>query len=315
MTDSDFDHMIDARKIEEESAHPTHKVGALIIGENFKIAHANFWPKLLHTHIGPDKKLGNASTTVHAEIAVLSEACGAEGADFYVTDLPCPNCAKMLAEARIANLYIDHATHQTPLGKKMEPFFQKVSLPILKAAGINTFEVDIESKTIEQLLHAEDSALVSAQHTVHNVEIGSNDITQKRFLTLISEHQTLENLDLPYAAAIARDKTGNGHFLFVYPQRSVGLSEAEADRLRAIQNKYKPSLQPLNRLLLSCTRFGLDIVPDYIFSSQVPTSREFVNMIGAGLLSLTIGDKTKCRDQWGLKALAQLREINRFKVL
>ncbi|MBI1301746.1 MAG: hypothetical protein GC137_08835 [Alphaproteobacteria bacterium] len=314
MTDSHFDHMIDARKIENESAHPTHKVGAVLIRDNFKIARANFWPEILHEHIGADKKLGNASTTVHAEIAALLDTCVTEAADFYVTDLPCPNCAKMLSEARVSNIYIDHATHQTPLGKKMRPFFEKVSIPILKAAAINVYEVNIEDMTITPLVEGDDAALLSVQHPVHKLEISNHDISQKRFFTLISDYEEIKNLDLPYASTIAKDKNGQHHFLFAYPQRSVGLSEMEADRLRNMQNKYKPSIQPLNRLLLSCARFGLKIEPKYLFTSQVPTSREFVNMIGAGYLSITIGDETKCRDQWGLRALAQLKKINCFKL-
>jgi dCMP deaminase len=49
------------------------------------------------------------STSVHAEARLIGEAARAgrstEGAAIYVTDFPCPPCAKLIADAGIARLY------------------------------------------------------------------------------------------------------------------------------------------------------------------------------------------------------------------
>jgi len=52
---------------------------------------------------------GEISTSVHAEARLIAEAArqgrSTEGAALYVTDFPCPPCAKLIASAGIARLY------------------------------------------------------------------------------------------------------------------------------------------------------------------------------------------------------------------
>ena len=49
------------------------------------------------------------STAIHAEASLIAEAArrgvGVAGAELYVTDFPCPACAKLIAAAGIAKLY------------------------------------------------------------------------------------------------------------------------------------------------------------------------------------------------------------------
>ena len=59
-------------------------------------------------------------------------------------------------------------------------------------------------------------------------------------------------------------------------------------------------------ILLHFGKNGLKMEPEYLYSSQPPTAREFVNMIGAGHNHLYIGEPSKYRDEWGLKAREQL---------
>lgn len=302
-----FKYMALARDAEQQSMHPAHKVGALICGtdrntEHYEIAKSNFWPVLLEKHIGKDKKLGNASTTVHAEVAAICAAPATENATIYVTDLPCPNCAKVMAEARIKNIYTDALTHDTPLGQKMKPYFDEVSTPILKNAGISVYEINSETKTITQIITPTPNNLLRIHRPIRHIPLEHSDINQAAFINMI-EQQTI---DTSFAACYAKSALGQYNFLLAQPQRSVGLLQEQADDISNLQNKYEPTLQPINRLLLTCARYGLKIDGDYLYSSQTPTSREFVNMIGAGYTSLHIGDRNKCRDDWGLKALAQL---------
>lgn len=309
-----FTHIKMALEIEEQSPHPEHKVGALLHGNDtrkqpFLVAKSNFWPPLLEDAIGYDKKLGNASTSVHAEIATILDAPATEDASIYITKLPCPNCAKAIAGARIKNIYIDSGTHNTELGQRTKPYFDEVSLLILKSAEINVFEVDIEKNKIHTLYTANQNTALSIEHPIQMQPVDINQIDTEKFDQLISKQDPKS----PFAACFARTPLGKYHFISAKPHRSPGLREEDAQHIREIQNKYMATLQPLNRLLLTCARFGLKIDENYLYSSQTPTSREFVNMIGAGYEHLSIGDTTISRDQYGLTAIKQIRDLDIIK--
>lgn len=309
MSINHFEYMALARNIEKRSMHPVHKVGALIIGadrhgEHYQISKSNFWPALLEKHIGRNEKLGNASTTMHAEVAVICAAPATQDATIYVTELPCPNCSKIMAEARVKNIYTDTRAYDTILGQKMKPYFDKVSIPILKHAGISVYEINTEANTIIQTVTPTPNTLLQIHRPIRHIPLGQADIHKDVFINMIKEQEG--NIQTPFAACYARSPLGQYNFLFAQSHRSTGLSLEQADDISGHQNKYEPTLQPINRLLLTCARYGLKIDDDYLYSSQTPTSREFVNMIGAGYTNLHIGDRTKCRDDWGLKALAQL---------
>lgn len=310
MHQSHFHFMQIALDIESQSPHPDHKVGAVIHGKDkngqeFTIARSNFWSPALEEKIGRENKLGNASTTVHAEIAALCNAPFTEQTTLYITDLPCPNCAKAMAETRIKTLYIDSDTHNTPLGLKIKPFFDNISLPILKSAGIEIYELHTKTKTSKLILDADSHKLIEIEHPAVIIPI-NKEISDKIFQEYIRENAPTS----PFAACFAKSPLGNIIFMLTRPHRSIGLSKEHSDQLSNLQTKYLPTLQPVNRLLLNCARHGYKILPDYIFSSRVPTSREFVNLIGNGYTSLFIGDTSQSRDEFGLQALEQLQKLN-----
>lgn len=316
MHDTPFLLMETALKTEAESPHPTHKVGALISGtdangDTYKIARSNFWPPLLEKHIGRDQKLGNASTTVHAEISVLFQAPATEGSALYVTDLPCPNCAKVVAEARLKTVYIDDHTHHTPLGQKMKPYFEMVSLPILDAAGIEVFELNTQKRSITPLATPSKRKLVPIERPVQHIPLESAQVNEQHFLALVKEQPA----DIPFASCYAKSSLGNYVYLCATAHRSIGLTAGQAMNIEAAQDKYTPYLKPLNRLLLTASRYGLKIDDHFLYSSQVPTSREFVNLIGAGYTQLRIGDKKTCRDEWGIQALSQITNTHILDIL
>lgn len=311
MQQSHFTYMQMALEIESQSPHPDHKVGAVIHGHDqngqiFAIAQSNFWAPSLENKIGKDQKLGNASTTVHAEIAALCRSPITENANLYITDLPCPNCAKAIAEARINTLFIDSDTHNTPLGLKIKPFFEKISLPILKAAGITVFELHTKTNKSVLIHQATTQKLIKIEHPPLIIPINNNSISSTTFHNLIREHTATTH----FAACLAKSHLGNIIFMLTRAHRSIGLSPKEADKLSGLQTKYLPILQPADRLLLNCARHGYRILPEYIFSSQVPTSREFVNLIGLGYEQLSIGNTSISRDENSLNALKQLQKLN-----
>ncbi len=317
MNTDHFEIMKLALETEEQSEHKTHKVGALLYKDGQKITRHNFWPFELEKHIGRYEKLGSSSTTVHAEMAVIIASKNTENASIYITDLPCPNCAKLITEARISIVYIDAHTHNTPLGLKIKPYFDNVSIPIFKNAGIAVYEMNEPKQTINEIIPPPNDNMLRAIHRpIHKVLLEHSDINMEKFIEIskAQKNNVININNTNYATCYAKSSLGHYVFLHAMPALTIGLSKQNAQEVIKNQDKYEPTLQPINRLLIACARYGLSIDPDYIYSSQTPTAREFVNMIGAGYTSLYIGDETKCRDEYGLMALEQLKKHNIIKL-
>lgn len=306
-----FQHMEKALEIEARSLHPVHKVGALLRGQdtaksNFEIGHANFWPPALAGKFPASDKLGNASTTVHAEIAAILNAPGTEEAELYVTDLPCPNCAKSIAEARIGKVYIDSHAHYAPLGQKMDPYFNSISRPLLEFAGVGLYEIDRAAQTIRPLAEISRNAVIPVEKPVEMSLLNKTEINPAAFARMVERARTHFGPKEPFVACYARTRLGSYTALLVRPHIAIGLDEERGAQLAPLLEKYSLTLQPLDRALITAARYGLKIDPDYLYSAHVPTAREFVNLIGAGYTQIIIGDSASSRDEWGLQALGQL---------
>jgi len=313
MNTSPLNRMERARVAEEKSPHLTHKVGACLCScSNSEYqSSCNHWPAKLNNTIDANKKLGNASTTIHAEISALIQAqTSTNMADIYITDLPCPNCAKTMAEAGISNIYIDTNTHDTLLGHKMRPFFEQVSMLIFERAGLGVHEVKISKNTITTLL----------EPSIRNDDIKFEKAGCKKILSPSREvfREQIKSTHFeggsPYAICIAHDNEGNHYSLGARANNAMGLTQDDARHINKVQSKYEPVLQPFNRLLAHCAYYNLRIKDGYFFASQCPTAREFVNMISYGLTHIYIDKPKQCRDKWGLIALKQLRDNNVIKI-
>jgi dCMP deaminase len=85
----------DGRVLSAHNEHHPHPLSAYAVGD----PRSNFF-KGVHLEI---------STATHAEARIIADAARAgvatEGAVMYVTDFPCPPCAKLIAAAGIAKLY------------------------------------------------------------------------------------------------------------------------------------------------------------------------------------------------------------------
>jgi dCMP deaminase len=85
----------DGRVVSAHNEHNPHELSAYAVGD----PRSNFF-KGVHLEI---------STATHAEARLIAEAARAgtptEGAVMYVTDFPCPPCAKLIAASGIAKLY------------------------------------------------------------------------------------------------------------------------------------------------------------------------------------------------------------------
>jgi dCMP deaminase len=85
----------DGRVVSAANEHHPHRLSAYAVGD----PRANF-SKGVHLEI---------STATHAEARLIADAAreghATAGAELYVTDFPCPPCAKLIAGAGIARLY------------------------------------------------------------------------------------------------------------------------------------------------------------------------------------------------------------------
>ena len=113
MSFSPYAHTQAAVDIVNTSPHPESKVACTLVGtdkngQSFAIARTNHWPRPIADRIGTQTKIGNASGTIHAEMACIIDTPSSRNATAFVTDPPCPNCMKYMAEAGIKTLYIDH---------------------------------------------------------------------------------------------------------------------------------------------------------------------------------------------------------------
>lgn len=102
----------------EKSADWWRRVGAALVkdGEVITVAHNEHMPEEQTPNIIGDArslfKRGvhiNYVTTAHAEATVIAEAAKKgvqiEGAELYVTDFPCPYCARIIAKSGIKKVY------------------------------------------------------------------------------------------------------------------------------------------------------------------------------------------------------------------
>ncbi len=306
-----FELMGKAISCKNKSPHPIHKVGATICGldlngQYFESTNHNFWPYILKNNIGINNKLGNSSTTIHAELASLFTVPTSKNANIYITDLPCPNCAKMIINAGIKNVFIDSNTHNTPLGLKMKPYFNDISMLFFEKAGLGVFEMNFPLKTIKTLLK---SKTIKENHNKPSFKITPFNKNKDKFIELVKDPAP----NRAFAACLAKNHKNNIVFVSAKTIATRGFSKQDVQKVKTIQNKYAAMLQPINHLLTLCAKHGLSLNKEFIFSSQTPTAREFVNIIGAGCTKLYIGNNLKCRDEYGLNALKQLQNKNIIK--
>ncbi len=127
----------------EMSADWWRQVGAVLVKEGtvVAIAHNEHMPEEEMPNIVGDTralfKKGvniNYVTSAHAEVGVLGEAArqgiSTEGAELFVTDFPCPYCARLIAKAGIKKVY--YARGYAVLGG--DTFFEDMHIEIARVA-------------------------------------------------------------------------------------------------------------------------------------------------------------------------------------
>ena len=310
-----YEHMQAAVDIVSHSPHPTNKIAATIAGENWHHSQTNHWPTAIETTIGRDTQIGNSSGTIHAETACIFTANAnghaTKGASIFITDPPCPNCVKNIAEAGITKLHIDHKGFDKDWARRRNDEFENMSLRIAAKAGIDVFVLYRKENRFEVISRHAPDYIPTESHpaTIRHCEEAkptrqsSSDSDGFWIASLSLAITTYENE--PFAIALATDPTGNTVSLTTDRHPTLGyLPEDPLDK----EGKYSFILQPLNRLLMIAAREGLKLDAKNIYTSRCPTARELVNFIGAGFTYLQIRNKEKARDEHGLLALQQLED-------
>lgn len=289
------------------SPHPTNKVAATIIGRGVRVSRTNYWPEKILSAFGTDTDIGNSSGTVHAETAcILAAPHATEGASLCITDPFCPNCAKNIAEAGIKKIYIDHKGFEKDFFARRSGHFQTMSMQICEKAGISVYEIWRKDERLVPIFEAPTNYIVSEDSPVYRepIDAAGEGVFQEIIAGAFKIHKNRK-----FTVAFVMDEQGNFVSLTARGHAVTGFTMEDPDDIGMIErpdDKYSFFQEPVNRLLMYMARHGMRIVPGYLFCSQVPTSREQVNLIGANINRITIGDIAKARDPSALEAMRQI---------
>lgn len=297
MNDSPYILMQRAVDIVERSPHPTNKIAATLAGEGFSLSATNHWPPLIEQHFGQTTKIGNSSGTIHAETACILEALQkqfkTEGGHLFVTDPPCPNCMKNMAEAGIRVLYIDHKGFDKDFAQRRGHHFVHMAMKIAEHAGIAIYKIFRKEEKLEPIFEPPEGYKPPLENPVKIISTPCKKMDQTAF-----------------ASCTAHNKSGETLFMSASAHPVIGYTSQTLDEP---EDRYNFILEPVTRLLMSAARQGLTIEPESFYTAQTPTARELVNFVGAGLNKITIENPEKSRNEWGLRALKQLRETGILK--
>ncbi len=295
------------------SPHPANKIAATLSGEGFSISKTNYWPQSILDHFDTETSIGNSSGTIHAETACILAAPVTEGASLCITDPFCPNCAKNIAEAGIKTIYIDHKGFDKDFALRRGGHFQDMSMQICEKAGISVYELRRKEQTITPILSIPDDykPMNDAPVVISSIP----QIDEAHFLDVIADSKA--NLQgEKFSVALAHDGAGASFGLCTRSHLAIGYSKRVYDsELHGFNGKYSFILEPSNRIMMNAARLGMTIHPDYFYASCVPTSRELVNIVGAGINTLSIGDMSQSRDPDSFVALKQLKDSGTLSII
>ncbi len=294
------------------SPHATNRIAAALSGKDsngneFVISRTNFYPAAIAEKLGTWQKIGNASPTVHAEMAVLQAAPKTEGSAIAITDLFCPNCAKYMAEAGVKTIYIDHKGFDKDWAERNGNDFEHMSMRIAKHAGINVYVVNRKKEDLTPIFESSSRYAPRIENPIYLEKYnGLAEISE--FMPFVAQRKQFYK-DLPFAAAFALGGLGTMYAIAANEHPSIGYTSKTLDEP---EGKYSFTLQPLNRLMLAAKRHGLNINSDFLYVSRTPTPRDLVNAVGANLTKLYIGDREQSR---GPNSLAALEKLEGAKIV
>lgn len=300
--------MQDAVDIVLTSPHPDNKVAATLFCGDESLSKTNDWPPVIREKLGTEIRIGDSSGTIHAEVNCLIHADFAtDGASLAITDPCCPNCAKCVAEAGIKTVYIDHKGFEKDFAARRGDEFQDMSLRILAHAGISLYEVRRKENKIIKLYTPPENYIPPEENPIE-IRPSRADLSEQ---TLLQTARLVKVKHNRWACALATDKTGKVWTLVASAHPAIGYTQDKLEHdERMGDGKYDFILEPINRILMGATRSGLTISADYIWCSVLPSPREMVNLIGAGIKNLYLGNGTHAKKETSLSAMKQLQDNN-----
>lgn len=314
-----------ARAVQREAQRspiPTYKIAALldgkdVMGHEFTIMRTNHWPNIIRETLGVKNKIGNSSPSIHAETAVLMAYPHAvKGADLYVTDPMCPNCMKNIVEAQIKRLFIDDGGFERKYYKQNRKHVDMISMEIAKRAGISIYRVNTLRESIKPIIETDEN------YTPPNdspIEIQPISNANETIFDDIIDRATQEHKQRKHAIALVKDDMENRYALISRSHMVIGYTACDAQDVALISKapgeKYSLIQEPVNRLMMFIAAKGYKLINGYLYCSVVPTSREQVNLVGAGIERITVGDLLKCRDAHGLEAMKNLKNADILKYI
>lgn len=305
--------MQQAVDIVESSPHPTNKIAATLFGtgcdgQKFNLSRTNHWPEAIEKELGREIRVGNSSGTIHAETACILHAHCTEGASLCITDPFCPNCAKNIAEAGIKTIYIDHKGFQKDFFARRADHFETMSMQICEKAGISVYELWRKDEKLVPIYMAPDGYIPpnDSPVTVDDIDMVDEATFQRVIAGATALHSRRK-----FSTAFVNKPDGGHACLIARAHPVIGYSmqdPQDAVQVEHPEGKYSFLQEPVNRILMHMARHGYTLVEGYFYCSQVPTSREQVNVVGAGIKRITVGDASKYRGYNSVDAMNLLRE-------
>jgi dCMP deaminase len=305
--DDPFSAMQAAVDIVGTSQHPDNKIAATLFGRTWGLSRTNYWPPPILSAFGTGTDIGNASGTVHAETAcILQAGHPTEDASLCITDPFCPNCAKNIAEAGIKKIYIDHKGFDKDFFQRRAGHFEKMSMRICEKAGIAVYEIWRKDERLVPIYEPQPNYFISEDSPVYRepIETPSDGVFGEILAQGFKIHQKRK-----FAVAFVRGKDGKYISLTARGHAVTGFTMEDPDDVGIIERheeKYSFFQEPVNRLLMYMARHDMVLCEGFFFCSQVPTGREQVNLVGAGIKRISVGDLRKARDPGAIVAMEQL---------
>ncbi len=310
ITSSPYDLMQDAVDIVQNSSHASNKVAATLAIDEYAISKTNNCPLSIKEKFTDDTKIGNSSGSIHAETACIIQADNpTEGASIFVTDPPCPNCMKNIIEAGIKDVYIDHKGFDKDFAQRRGHHFSNLSMQFCQQAGVSVYELWRKEELLEPILLATKDNIVSYKSLKFSPMRSAADKLEAFNARIAYEQKHSEE---PFALVLAQNNNGECRLISANTHLVIGFQGGTLDKKDA---KYSHVIEPMNRVIMAAARKGYKIDPDFVYSSRIPTSRELVNMVGAGLTTLHTSEPSAARDEHALTAIKQLTTANIMNVI
>lgn len=300
------------------SSHPSSKIAAALYRDDTILCRTNDWPPRLLESFGMEERIGDSSGTIHAEIGcILNFPIATNGASLCVTDPFCPNCAKGAAEAGIKTIYIDHKGFTKDFAQRRGDDFESMSLRIARRAGISVYEIRRKENVMTPILVVPTDYTPPQDNPIEIKPFSGHSPSRADLEELVGSVRVKKDR---WACGFAQNAAGEIVTLTASLHAAIGYSEDSEEDHKIIANskgKYSFFLEPTNRLLMGAARYGYQLMDSLVWSAQLPTSRELVNILATPIKTLTIGDLNKGRSETCLIARDQLQSagVMTFKSL